>query len=273
MITFTWVENKELHDTLLNVARGNVVNRDQARGALARLSAEAPRLISLYVKDKKYCEDYFPTNRHGGNWSAGAPVGWVDHFTAAPFIESTLRWFSSEPRPPGSGNSSAHFVVNVDGATVQMVDPLTTIAWHATWANPNYVGCEHVNAGRVTPYNDSFLFMGKYKYKVDFERRPEHLRGAWWEPFSIAQLYTNVVLKRLMVKATGQMEIAKFVEHKHIDTKTKYDCGPLWPLKQLNGLAFKQEVNLENVQVLTEDRFLTLQNFAKLTAQINALLT
>ena len=42
----------------------------------------------------------------------------------------------------------------------------------------------------------------------------------------------------MLIRALPTLQIDKFVDHQVIDPKNKIDCGPLWPLGELNKLAF-----------------------------------
>lgn len=255
MNLFGWVVSKALKDGLLAVARGGQPLDKSVSTDLIKMLGEEAMLYLTHELGEVYTKKNFPTNRHGGPWAAGTPVGVVDHYTAAPNIGGTLRWFSKEVRPAGSGNSSSHYVVGTDGVAIQLVDPLTTVAWHATVANKDHIGIEHVNCGLLEPKDGGFLFMDKLRYQVDMARPPEEMfyvspwvrpenrktkpaeKLGWWEPFSVAQVITNIVLKRLFLAAIPTIKTTGFVQHRDIDPTGKIDCGPLWPDKEINLLA------------------------------------
>lgn len=253
---FGWAVSNALRDGLLAVARGGQRLDKIVATDLLRLLGEEAVLYTNHELGEVFCKKNFPTNRHGGRWSTGKPTGVVDHYTAAPNIGGTLRWFSREERPPNSGNSSSHYVIGTDGVAIQLVDPLTTVAWHATIANQDHIGIEHVNCGLLTPKDGGYLFMGSLRYTVDMGRPPEEMpyvspwvkpedRGivkpseklGWWEPFSAAQIVSNIVLKRLFLAAMPSIKPIGFVQHRDIDPSGKVDCGPMWPDKEINLLA------------------------------------
>lgn len=270
MNLFGWAESNTFRDALRNVADGQVPIQEAAIDLLKTLAKES----ELYIKHRisgEFYDRYFPTSRHGGAWKAGDPVGVVDHYTAAPTAGGTLRWFSNEPRPEGSGNSSAHYVVDVDGTAIQLVDPLTTVAWHATVANKDHVGIEHVNCGNLTPIGGTnFLYMGQYKYSVNISRPPENVDNAWWEPFSSAQIATNIVLKRLLLAAIPSMKSENFIQHKDVAGANKVDCGPLWPMEDIRKLATSGEVGLVSMP-WANVRFADSQILARMHKEVEAL--
>lgn len=120
-----------------------------------------------------------------------------------------------------------------------LVDPLTTIAWHATWANPTHIGVEHVCTGllRKSP-EGKFIYLEKSLYPEELVPALQEINGQFWEPFTVAQLFSSLALKRLLIQAFPTLQADKFTDHQTIDPKHKIDCGPLWPLAELNKLAF-----------------------------------
>lgn len=236
---FDWVENEELRNTLLSTVNGDptTISVDDARAAVMALTAEGEVHIRRLVGDKFY-EDNFPSNRVGPMWKKGRPTGWVDHYTAGISARGTVRWFSSQERET-PGNSSAHYVVSRRGVIMTIVDPLTHVAWHAgTKENYTHIGVEHVNAGILSRSGSKVLYMDKHTYPLDRIPEIQELGDEIWEPYLSAQLVSNIALKRLLVCALPTLEREKFVDHEMIAPTRKKDCGPLWPLKNLNRLVF-----------------------------------
>lgn len=242
---FPWLENIKLKEVLNTVVDGAILDREGARATLKQLNTESQKLIRALVGEAFYAA-HFPTNRHGKEWGAGQPTGLVDHYTAAPWAAGTLRWFSSQERKDKQGNllkgnSSAHIVLDRNGACMVVVDPLTTIAWHATWANLTHIGIEHVNCGLLRKDGNTFYFMDNQAYPATRVPQIQELNGKFWEPFTTLQFVSNIVLKRLFRWAIPTLNPNKCVEHKDIDPVNKVDCGPLWPRKELNTLAFSNK--------------------------------
>jgi N-acetyl-anhydromuramyl-L-alanine amidase AmpD len=233
-----WTENEELLSAFNQTVEGWVLDQPQAMTVMKLLLKESEHLIRHYVGDSFY-EAYFPTERHGGPWSHGNPTGVVDHYTAAAFAPGTLKWFSSQPRKDQS-NSSAHVVIDRNGAIMIVVDPMTTIAWHATKANPTHIGIEHVNCGLLRKSMGQIFYMENVPYPA--VRTPDvymdNVTGNHWEPFTSAQIVSNIVLKRWLTWAIPELTRPNFVEHKDVDPTRKVDCGPLWPAAVINDLVF-----------------------------------
>ncbi|MGE7920612.1 N-acetylmuramoyl-L-alanine amidase [Viridibacillus sp. NPDC093762] len=102
-------------------------------GENERSGADYP-LTSRYVPAKYYKESSLRTiNRI------------VIHITdGGSNIDGTVGWFQNPVRPDGTGLPvSAHYVVGQDGEVVQMVKN-KDIAYHASSANPDSIGIEHV---------------------------------------------------------------------------------------------------------------------------------
>lgn len=244
MYNFLWVSNTALRDGLQRVARGEQFGFTEAIDIIKMLGAESEQQI-IHRVGEDYYRKWYPTKRHGGAWETGSPKGIVSHYTAVTTAASTLRWFSNEPRPEGSGESSAHYVLDHDGCLMQLVDPLSTVAWHATVANPTHIGIEMVNCGTLLPQGRNFLFMDKFNYHVDMGRPPEEVNGRWWEPYSVAQVLTDITLKRLFLMAIPMMRPENFKMHSEIDPVKKKDPGPLYPMAEVTQLAsVKKDINI-----------------------------
>lgn len=235
---FSWTTDPKLKAAADLTLNGGRLLEEDARLVINTLTAESKHLIEKYIGEDFY-NQYYPSNRHGGNWEAGHPIGLVDHYTAGISARGTLKWFSSRTRGPGIGNSSAHVIMDRDGTTMIIVDPLTTLAWHATWANRNHIGIEHVNAGLLSK-NDKgeLLYMGRFSYPDNRANLVQNISGEPWEPYTTTQVVVNIVLKRWLIQAIPTLDREHFVDHQIIDPERKKDCGPLWPLAELNDLVF-----------------------------------
>jgi len=269
---FDWTRTDKVRAAANLVFNGGKMSAADAREAINLLQKESEEHIRDRVGANFY-KKYFPTNRHGCVWNQGAPIGWVDHYTAGIGSKGTLMWFSSRDRGPGVRNSCAHFVMDHDGTSMILVDPLTTVTWHATWANPRYIGVEHVNAGLLTKNEDGrLLYQDKHLYPVKANKPVQEIGGKFWEPYTTAQIAANIMLKRLIYLALPTLKEDKFVDHEIIDPKRKTDCGPLWPLKALNELVFSWE-NAHRVGVLDEEAVLTKDGVDRFNAEVQALTT
>ncbi len=237
---FSWMEDDSLRAAADYVLNGGEFDQDNAKKALNLLREESVEQIKKRIGDEFYAE-YYPTNRQGGRWKDGTPVGLVDHYTAGISARGTLRWFSSKPRGPGIKNSSAHVVLDRDGILYVVIDPLEKVAWHATWANKDRVGIEHINAGLLLRKTDKKIYyLESREYPEDRVKQVQKMGNKLWEPYTPAQLVANLVFKRWLIDAIPTMEEDQFTEHEDID-EDKKDCGPLWPLFELNDLVFSRK--------------------------------
>ena len=273
MSHFDWILTDKVRAAADLVFNGGELDAADARHVLELLQSESEQHIRNRVGNSFY-DKYFPTNRHGGNWKDGAPIGWVDHYTAGIKCSRTLRWFSKRSRGPGVGNSCSHLLMDYDGTSIILVNPLTTITWHATWANRTYIGIEHVNAGRLDKddNDDEFLYMSKHLYPVKDDKPVQEIDGKFWEPYTTAQIAANIVLKRLVLQVLPSLDKEKFVDHEIIDPNRKQDCGPLWPLKALNSLVFSG-YSANQIPVLSEETVLTADGVVRFNSEVRKLLT
>jgi len=272
---FDWILTDKVRAAADLLYNGGQMDETDARNVVKWLQEESATHIQKRV-GKEFYKKYFPTNRHGGGWRNGAPIGWVDHYTAGIKCSSTLRWFSKRDRGPGVGNSCAHFVMDHDGTCMILVSPLSNITWHATWANRTHIGIEHINAGRLEKGDDGeFLYQGRHLYPVKDDKPIQEVNDKFWEPYTSAQIASNIMLKRLVSLALPTLEEEKFVDHQDIDPERKEDCGPLWPLHELNDFAFSWE-NANKISVLNEKTILTkddVDRFKKETRELNTATT
>lgn len=268
---FPWIRNRNLRRLADSVVDGQPVNQTAARSGLDILKLESQATIRSLVTPEYYSR-YYPTKRTGGAWGPGKPVGVVDHFTGAAAAGSSLRWFSSEPRKPETGNSSAHVVIDRNGTIMIVVDPLSRVAFHATIANQTHVGIEHVNCGELqqTP-TGLLLFMGTYKYPAERISQVQVVGGSMWESYTALQLVSNIVLKRLLRYALPTLERSHFVQHKDIDPGRKVDCGPLWPAPEIDNLVFS-DVAFRDMS-WTQLETLTAQDTTKFKQDVRTLLS
>ncbi len=252
---FAWAN--QAAPMLSALAAGRTLPAVEARFATEHLVNNVALVLLNKYLGNKVAQKYFPTTRHGNAWDPEQPTGWVDHYTAAGSTRSAVLWFSSRKRPEGSKESSAHFVISPEGEVVTTVNPLAFPAFHAGKANDWAIGAEHVNCGRLTLVDEKtskFTYMDPIDlpYVVEAARPPVRIIQddvvTYWEPYTTAQLVTNVVLKRLFrtVMAPRFDDPTKFTEHAALSAKKK-DCGPLWPLKELNALAFHPEIAIDKM--------------------------
>lgn len=234
ILSLAWAGPAEL--ILRALAEGHNVSPAYAAQAMRRLvGSTAQELLRKYNVVQHY-----PTTRHGGDWQDGKPTGVVDHYTAGDSTRGTLLWFSSRARSSGIGNSSAHEVVSPEGEIITVVNPLTTVAWHAGRANNWAIGIEHVNCGKLTHREriNKFYYRGSIPYTIDWDRPPAKVEGDFWEPYTTPQVLANILFKRLARRVVHTLRKSDFTQHSAISPSRKIDCGPLWPIQEINDLAF-----------------------------------
>jgi len=218
---------------------GGVMGRGMALRALEYLRRESVRMTKEYVGAELY-RRYFPSRRTGGPWKEGNPIGVVDHYTAGIHAKRTLRWFSNEPRKV-KYNSSANVVITPEGEIIIVVDPVAAIAWHARRDSHTHIGIEHVNAGLLCKKNGRYYYQGTRLYPQGWTPNIQKVGAEYWEPYTTAQIISNIVLKRWLVTAIPTLNRSYFVDHEVVDPLRKRDCGPLWPLQAINDLAFSSK--------------------------------
>lgn len=234
---FSWIQSPSLRAAADMILHGGRLSQGDARRVISNLHEESKTHIKTKVGDHFY-ERFFPTDRHGGPWKTGRPIGLIDHYTAGISGRATLRWFSRRDRGAGIGNSSAHYVLSRDGVASQIINPLENIAWHARGHSYTHIGIEHVNTGVLRVVNGELRYLNVRKYPAEREPHVQVINGEHWEPYTTRQIVTNIVLKRWLAMALPSLERAEFIDHEMADPERKRDCGPLWPLEAINDLVF-----------------------------------
>jgi len=235
---FNWIANSKLQAAADYTLSGGRLLRSDAKEVLFLLSQESSRLIPQEMGSRNYNE-YYPTNRHGQFWGRENPCGVVDHYTAGISSGSTLLWFSNKLRSKGIKTSSAHFIIGRDGIIFCVV-PLVRIAWHAPGVNSTHFGIEHVNAGvlRRKTKKSGYLYRGAQTYPKERAGAVQEVAGECWEPYTANQIISNIVLKRWLITAFPEIEQQSLIDHQNISPGRKRDCGPMWPLNDLNAIVF-----------------------------------
>jgi N-acetyl-anhydromuramyl-L-alanine amidase AmpD len=213
---------------------GKKIGKDAACGLLERFEKFGQTKISDHVGAIFY-KINFPVVAKGPKWPVGNPKGVIDHYTASLKMAGTLSWFSAA-HP--EANVSSHIVIDRDGTMVILVDPCETVAWHARGFNSNHIGIEHVNAGFMKLYYKSYFYLDRLPYPKDRVELVQAAEGAFWEPYTSFQLASNIVIKRWLIEALPTLVREHFTDHHRVDPDRKRDCGPLWPLDEINTLVF-----------------------------------
>lgn len=268
---FSWMKTDKLRAAADLTLNGGELSQDDAVHAIEMLRDESAEHITQQVGEEFYAQ-YYPTDRLGGRWKKGFPVGLVDHYTSGINPRGTLKWFSSRPRGSGVGTSSAHVVLDREGILYVVVDPLKRVAWHAPGANSTSIGIEHVNAGLLLRKTDGkFYYLKTRPYPENRVAQLQEInKEKFWEPYSAAQFVSNVVFKRWFIQAVLTTKEDHFVDHQEVDPERKKDCGPLWPLYELNELAFSMKA-FHKMEWLKKE-ILTEQDITAFKKEVSALL-
>lgn len=180
----------------------------------------------------------------GGALTGGKPRFLVIHYTAGATASGAINWFS---RP--NANSSAHLVIDHDGAITQMLG-FDTVGWHAgasRWKNvkglnSHSVGIEIANygvlnrnangdwaawSGQSVP--SSRVIMDRHKHA------PGVVRG--WEMFDEAQYMATVAAAQAIVEEYG-IKPWDVVGHDDISPIRKVDPGPAFRMDDFRTLVF-----------------------------------
>ena len=204
--------------------------------------------MAFKIVDAAVTEDGAPVDqirsRFIGSNFARPPKIVVIHFTYGGTARSSANWFN-DPRNPGS---SAHVVIERDGAVIQCV-PLNRVAWHAgksRWnglvgLNAHSFGIELANWGYLKRAGDGWAcytgtripepFMAIHRNgNPDGSRQP-----LGWEPYPRAQFEAAVDLVRALVASHGVTEI---IGHEDISPTRKWDPGPAFDMARFRAAVF-----------------------------------
>lgn len=272
---FNWISNSKLSAAADYTLSGGRLLVSDAREVLALLSKESERLIQKEIGPSNY-GSFYPTSRHGRPWSTSTtnnpanPIGIVDHYTTGLNSRSTLLWFSSRPREEGIVTSSAHFVVGRDGVIYNTV-PTDVISWHAPGANSTHVGIEHVNTGvlrrKTRSKTGGFAYRENLPYPKERSSIVQEVDGEYWECYTANQLIANIVLKRWLVTAFSNIDQPNCVDHAKVSPGRKRDCGPMWPLENINALVFSfdsiRRIEWHDGQAVTRQDLTDLRHYVQ----------
>lgn len=227
-------------------------------------------------------------------WKRNKPIGAILHYTAGASWRSAVKWFNA------FRESSAHVVVcdRIEKEAADFADdlplvkalpvtvvqcvPPTSAAWHARWVNPLCYGIENRNVGRV--HRDNVNDVWRYWANEGRGRAPQvpgknyqpvsDLVG--YEPYTRAQLATNVILLRYLQAFFDTPLEPHFVLPHSAVQGNKFDTGPLFPIHEIRRLSlFDTAIDpLEALVSYTDPEDLTsfddldeipLENFTTLT--------
>ena len=191
----------------------------------------------------------------------GRPKGAILHYTASANWQSPVRWFNAFKE------ASAHVVVcdRLEPVAAGLADdlplvkalPVTVIqcvppehgAWHARWANALCYGIENRNAGLVRRDNPGAPWRHWPKAKGsdnEWTAPAPVIPGKpyeavsdteGYEPYTRAQLATNVMLLRYVGAYFASLLEPHFVLPHSAIQGGKWDTGPLFPIHEIRRLA------------------------------------
>lgn len=189
---------------------------------------------------------------HGGRFvlanSAGGPILptlIVLHDTAGSLnAGSSVAWFASE-----KCKTSAHFVVERDGAITQMVatDRKAFHAGESTFKGRRYcngfaVAIEIVSPGKCDA--DGNAWFGKATDEALVRMKTKAHGDGYWLPYTPAQIEAVTQLSRALIAA--HPTIKDITTHWFISPGRKIDPSPVFPLDDVRARAFA--VNVEQPQ-------------------------
>jgi N-acetylmuramoyl-L-alanine amidase len=176
------------------------------------------------------------------------PLYLVIHYTAAPWIDSTLGWFQDS-----RSNASAHIIVDRNGDAVQMV-PLNRRAWHAgqsRWdgldnLNAYAIGIELVNAGALdrSPDGEWITWAGHRIPPEDVlvARHKHEASTRGWQVFPDVQIARAITIARAL---HDRYRFRDVLGHDDVAPGRKIDPGPAFPMtrfaSEVLGLATMEE--------------------------------
>lgn len=185
----------------------------------------------------------------------------VMHYTASYDLDSPVKHFKKR-----SSSASAHFVIGVDGAIVQMVS-LDDGAWHSGGGvfrgrgdvNRRSVGIEIVNPGyHFKNSNGDYLNWERKKISASklapfpgmIEARDPWVGSAQahWPVYPEPQLAAVEKLTKLLLRK--YRSIVDIVGHRDVDTvrKWKVDPGPAFPMQRYRMLLDDRSAAVEGAQ-------------------------
>lgn len=261
---FHWLPDR-IRQSAWGTLSGKKVGPVAAQHFLTQLEKLSQGKISAAVGQQFYKEN-FPVAAKGPKWKAGKPVGVIDHYTASLKLGGTLSWFS---KAHPEANVSSHLVIDRDGTSIILVNPLEEVAWHARGFNSEHIGIEHVNAGLLKKFEGNYFYLSRLLYPKERLPLVQEADGNYWESYTAYQFAASVVIKRWLIEAIPTLIRERFTDHHHLDPDRKMDCGPLWPLEDLNNLVFswqdgyrfswagKEDLTLADVQTFKAELYKT----------------
>lgn len=184
--------------------------------------------------------EMIPSPYVSGRFAAPPPI-LVMHFTYGASARSSAEWF----RAAENKGSSAHVVIERDGATLQCV-PFDVVAWHAggsSWKgktnlNRTSIGIEMANWGYLKRKGDGWASytgapIADPVIAVHRNGNPDGSRSPiGWEPYPEAQMRALLGVARALVAGYGITEI---VGHDDIAPTRKSDPGPAFDMARFRA--------------------------------------
>lgn len=184
------------------------------------------------------------TPNNGGTFREGQPRFMVLHYTAG---ESGLS--SAEAMMRAAWKASAPFVVDRDGSVLQ-ISETDVVCWHAgvsKWKgisglNKYSVGIEFANLGFMRRSGDLWMtgasnFKSPYRggsQVVEAAHKNDPGRVQGWESYPEPQIVAGLELAKWLLQQFPTIE--EIVGHDDISPGRKSDPGPVFPMKQFQGL-------------------------------------
>jgi len=185
------------------------------------------------------------------SWSRGQPQGEIKHYTAGISFWGTVGWnYNRKNR-----SSSFPFVVD-DRPSVEhpytdqypllkkylptlvfMASTLEKSHWHGNWTNDRTIGVENRNAGPLKRDGDHYRWWGGV-FPSALGKQPLEIDGRYWEPWTVEQIVSNIVLTRVFSVLYRETFNRQWVLPHSAIKYTKIDTGRAFPFQLVREVAF-----------------------------------
>ena len=197
-------------------------------------------------------------------YDRGKPKGAVIHYTADEDIDRVVKWFM---RAKYQSKASANVIISdrkypraadlTQGLPLIEALPVTVLqcaqpkdpTWHARAASPMTYGVELLNVGELRRNADGEM-NSHWRRNHDPDEpewtmpwanlTKEHVQacGRYWEPYTIDQLQTLVVVLRKLREVYPELDPSWVLGHECVQ-ENKRDPGPLFPMDWVRRQVFR----------------------------------
>lgn len=204
-------------------------------------------------------------------YSGGYPRGSIIHYTADDDLERVVKWFMKKRY---QAKAAANVVIAdrkyhslntmLEGLPLLSNLPVTVVqcrlphkpTWHATWASREAYGIELLNVGELRIGESGFVSHWRRDHNPDepewtmpWNHPTKEATKGWyryWEPYTIEQIQTIVMLLRHLRSMYSELEPSWVVGHECVQSvqtlgahTDKRDPGPLMPIRHIRKCVFE----------------------------------